>query len=553
MAVKANEIEQYHGDAALGLNNQGLSQYGDTDLTQTHTANFNLAYLNMQKNKSVWEQKIKDRDASMALIAGGAMEINQALPGDRKRIMEMLDGAEKTWVNNNGDLKSNPEVWIKFNQELAKIREGNIVAQSRLKDYNQGMTEAAKEVDPNKKKKMIDHWNAEIKKDLYEPLLPYQQTLDWDNQKVAPPMQTESTDLGIDPNNKYNRVSKVKTDVEASYRDYLDKYMNGDKEQMALNVDEYLKNFFGQNGLLGRDDVSNRVEQVNARLREIARAEGYKVDDPNVKLPEHLRPVQIYIDKSGQLHSTGRKWDDWFKIQLYDQYKNKTTSAYDENLAKLDKTKAEIDALKALAEQRRAAAGLNKAKAGQANAKTAAIKQTFIPDENYNELEQKQEVWTRNGEGVAVVQWDKLSENTKKYLGVEPLTNNGGKNRWIELKPANVVDAQGKKLTEREVIDLWNKVKGAGKYKTLLEFLKDYTNKAGGSFDIEAQGREKGTEKGKVKDPKTGEEKTVTTPTRKLGRSTRLAAFQNQVKDLKINKNSEVLEEDNTPAPLEEE
>jgi hypothetical protein len=530
--VTANDVTQYHGDAALST--EGMQKYGDIDVTQMNSNGFNLAYLNMQKNKALWDQKIKDRDELMGAIASEKVNINQALPQDREKLIGMLTDAKQMWLDHDGDLKSDPKAWIEFNDKLTKLREANTYAQSRYSSYTTGMAEAAKELDPTKKQAMISHYNDEQKKDLYQPFLPYQQSLDWDNEKVNRQIGVATTDEGKDETQPYYRKTRDRTDVAKGYRDYTNSYMYDDKNQMAINVDAFLKSFYGQDGLMHPDAVQKKVEDINARLKEIARSEGYKVDDPNVKLPAYLQPMKVAPGQDGTVQSAGTKWDDWYKIQLTNQYQNKVTSAYDKDAALLGKTQSEIEANKALAAQRRSAAGLNDSKAKQANAKTAAIKQTFIPEENYDELDQKSEVWQNNDGNQTVVDWNNLSENTRNYLGVQPFTNKKGL-RWVNLVPANVVDAKGQKLTDDQVDQLWQKVKPSGKWKTKLQFLKDYTTSVGGSFEVEAVGRED-------IQSKAGQ-------SLKTGRSNRLATYQNQVKDLKLNDKTPMLEDDNTPAP----
>jgi len=340
-----NDILAYQGNVGLGLNSDAgaIGVYGDTDLKDANSAVFNLAYLNMQKNKAVWDQKIKDRDAGMALIANGQLDIKNALPKDRERLMKMIEDVKKTYFDNNGDVKSDPRVWLKINDQLSKFNEGRTTAGSRYLSYTNGIAEASKETNPYKKKKMMEHWTGQLNRDLYEPMDPYQQTLDWDNSKVYRKMQESSTPMGTTKN--FERVVRTKTDLPKSYRDFVNAYQQGDKDELGLNVDTFLNSFYGEDGILTPDAVQAKAQEVNDRLKRIAVNEGFNPDDVN-SLPDYLKPLNPRI-VNGKIQSNDYKWNDWFKIMLYDQYKDRTDNVYDKDLAAQAKIKSEIDQNKA--------------------------------------------------------------------------------------------------------------------------------------------------------------------------------------------------------------
>jgi hypothetical protein len=89
---------------------------------------FNTQYLNMQKNKAVWEQKLKDRDDAMQLVRDGRLKVDQALPQDREKLRGMIEEMKSVWKANGGDLKSNPDVWLEFNDKLGKFKDYQTIA-----------------------------------------------------------------------------------------------------------------------------------------------------------------------------------------------------------------------------------------------------------------------------------------------------------------------------------------------------------------------------------------------------------------------------------------
>lgn len=525
-----NDILAYQGNVGLGLNADAgaLGVYGDTDLKDANSAVFNLAYLNMQKNKAVWEQKVKDRDEGMKLIAEGKLQIANALPKDREKLMAMIEDVKKTFFDNNGDVKSDPRVWLKINDQLAKFREGSNTAASRYLSYTNGVAEASKETNPIKQKKQLEHWNGQLGKDLYQPFDPYQQTMDWDNGKVFRKMTEKVTPVGVDG---FNRVTETRTDIPKSYRDFVNAYQQGDKDELGLNVDTFLQSFYGQDGILTPDAVQAKAQEVNNRLKKIAIAEGLNPDDVN-SLPDYLKPLNPRLH-NGKIESNDYKWNDWFKIMLYDQYKVKKDSVYDKDLAAGKKIQSEIDENKATGQAALIRANAYKnaqgALSGKYKAQTKALDAQTTPAQNFDELKTKTETEeTKNGY-VTRVNWDDLQNNTREYLGVDPLTAGNGKLRFLNVVPTKIViNSNGKEQTmnDNDVEKYYREARGKGYKGSMI----DYLNSVGASFDIEVVGREKGK--------------------KEVQRAGRLSTYQNQTN--KKTKSSLFLEDDMTPDEVDE-
>lgn len=529
--TSGSDILSYAGNVGLGLNSDAgaLGAYGETDLTAANSAVFNLAYLNMQKNKVVYEQKIKDRDDGMKLIAEGQLQVNNALPKDREKLMALIDETKKTYFENGGDVKSDPRVWLKINDQLSKFNTANATASSRYLMATNGIAEAAKETNPYKKDKMLQHWNNQMGRDIYEPMDPYQNTLDWDNSKVFRKMTETTKEVGTDG---YNRVYETKTNLPESYRDFVNAYQQGDKEQLGLNVDTFLNSFYGKDGILTPDAVQSKAQEVNNRLKKIATAEGYNPEDLTT-LPEYLKPLNPKV-VNGAIESNDYKWNDWYKIMLYDQYNSKKDTKFDKNLLDVkkvdddrshDKALEKIGMLKAgaYADAQRSIAGKNKAA-------TKALNEQTTPAQNYDELKTKTAtVKTEKGGYVTRVNWDDLSNNTRQFLGVDYLSAKDGKERFINIAPTQVVIQQNGKdqlINDNDVDKYYRQARDKGYEGSMV----DYLNSVGAKYDIEVVGREKG--------------KTA------VQRANRLGSYQNQQKGK--TKTSLFLEDDNTPDEVDE-
>lgn len=533
--VDANEILNYGGRAEFGLVDDGLMQTGVVEAPKYVQALENAVFLNLKKNEAKYRQKLADRDEAAKAFAEGAADLGQVLPEDRERLQKELSEIKNILYSNGGDIKSKPEVWIDFNDRLAKYHNGTIYAKSRFDTYTKGATEAAKETDPVKKKQMLDHLQQQRKKDMFQPFDPYQQSLDFDWSKVAQSMEQVKKQGAVD--NATNSVKFTeKTDLPKAYQKYATLYKHGDKDEIGNNVDRFLESFYGQDGLLAPEAVINSVDQVNKRLAEIAVEEGYNPANPN-SLPDYLKPVKAMV-MNGQVQSAGYKHDDWFKIMLAAQYKNVTGSAYDENLGKAAKNKAEIGALNALNEQRRSAAVANRARARFTDAKTRGINAAVEenkPQQSYDELFKGKinSYKTVNGNIVASINARDMSKGLQDHLGIKPLKEDG----TYLLTPTNIV-LNGKQRSEDDfqtAYKYWRDhtrgtiadSSGELKYKKgdFIDFM-NYMGDEGGmdvSYEIEVAGR---NNQGKIV------------------RTNRLNSWDNQRKTEKVSGLKGLLEED---------
>lgn len=440
--VTANEITSYQGRAEFGLADDGLMETGVVETPNSDKLLDRMMYLNIQKNLIAYNKKIEDRDEVMRTVAENSQAITQALPEDRERLQQQLKEIKQMMINNGGDIKSDPKVWAEFNDRLAKFREANTYAKSRYDTYTKGASEAAKETDPMKKKRMQEHYEAQRKKDMYDVMDPYQQSLDYDLAIVGTPLETISTKVGTkDAYVTYND----KTDLDKSYRKYNLLYRHDDKQGIGTNVDAFLTDFYGQNGMLPIDGVMRNIQDVNKRLQEIAVAEGLDPSKPE-KLPSYLQPIKV-ANVGGKIQSLGYKSDDWFKIMAASQYKNGQRSEYDKDLAAQMKTKADIDATKALAEQRRSAGRYNDARTKAVREKAATEKEMMHPRQFYDEVFKTGANIgiTPKGNVVTRINDADMSVGLKKVLGIRPLNKRGEYN----LVPTNITQ-NGKKISEEE-------------------------------------------------------------------------------------------------------
>jgi hypothetical protein len=485
MLVTGNDVLSYQGNAALGLNSDGIEDYGDTDLRELNNTVFNTQYLNMQKNRGMYEQKIKDRDDAMALIRDGRLKVDQALPQDREKLRGMIEEMKDVWKKNGGDLKSDPNVWLDFNDKLGKFKDQQTNAATRYVVYHNGIADAAREKNPIRKNKMMQYWDSQLSRPIEEIFDPYQQTLDWDASVVLPDLPALSTKK----RDEFNDVTTTVTDVNSAFRNYVTKYEFDDKQETAPNVDAFYDNFFGIDGLKDLTSVGQSVNSVNNRLRKIATDMGFNPDDKD-SLPVYLKPLEMVSNDptTGKPGTADTKQVAAFKVALAYKYQNVSTSAFNKDYAALAKTTAEIsklkaeqDATKALAAQRRSYIPYNQARANYWNKKGTETENANNVQNIFNDVVARAKTYEFQ-EGKQDVVWvgDLPKGFTQVLSGVDkkgepiqlkPLKRSNGAEYFKVGKSSFFVSANGSRYSDAEIKKAYDQQSQFSNYQDFLDNL----------------------------------------------------------------------------------
>lgn len=370
--VTGNDILAYQGNVGLGLNSEGIVEYGDTDAKLLNESLFNLAYMNMQKNKNIYDQKIKDRDDTFKMIASGQLQLDQVLPEDRPKLMDMLNNVKQIYFEKNGDVKSDPNAYLKFQDAMAKFNEANVYAKHRFIEVGKQEADAAKEVDPDIQKKKFAHIGDQRKQDLYKDVLPYQQSLDYKPEDIFKELPVSQ---GATYRDGDYEVTPFMTDLNGSRDLFLNDFnFNKDKPQgrrMQLFEQQWLGN---KTNPLDQprpiEVVKQDMDRVNKKLEQIRNM--LPENDPRRNL---LTPIEIVEDANGNRSSNNTTPDLVWKINLATQFANGDNRKLNKDLSAIDLTKAKIGTEKAdqLLKDRQGKAALTNAEANkiEANAKAA--------------------------------------------------------------------------------------------------------------------------------------------------------------------------------------
>lgn len=343
-SVTGNEILAYTGNVGLGLNSDGIAEYGDTDAKALVDGFATLAYQNMQKNKAIYDQKIKDKDESFKLIASGQLQLDQVLEEDRPKLMKLRDQIKDIYLSKNGDVKSDPNVYLKLQEELAKFNEANVYAKHRFVEVRKQEADASGEVDPDVQKKKFEHIKQQRDQDLYKDVLPYQQTLDWKPENIFPelPVSSGATTVKGD----YEETPYM-TDITGSRDKFLNNFNLNKNTTQAREMELFSQQWLG-NKTNPLDTpkpaaaVAEDLGRVNKKLLEIQNL--LPADDPRRDL---LTPIQVVTDANGVKSSDQTTPDLLWKINLATQFKNGVNKKLNEDLSKIALNREKVNTEKA--------------------------------------------------------------------------------------------------------------------------------------------------------------------------------------------------------------
>jgi hypothetical protein len=497
MLVSGNDILSYGGNAALGNSGQGSALGDGGDSKQLNDSMFNLAYLNMQKNQFEYRRKLAERDQTREAIKNEAIKINEVLPQHRQLLLDKLAEIKKTYLKNGGDVKSDNEVWDKFNSELADFNNAAAQAKSKLVEYNTEQGLARAETNPIRREQILKNMDKQInQKDLMEDYDPYQHTLDFDPSKIF--LQLPDVVLKQAREGDYDIVQKG-TDLEKSKKMYYDQYNYEQSGDAPHHMDTFLDAFLGRDGVRPDDVVAENLNLVNAKLKKINEERGLTDKDPN-----YLKPLRGVKAPDGKWHVDNNTAEAVYKIALATKYNNATDKKINLDYAKKRKEDGAAAVNAAKASEIRSRIPVNQARAKYWNSKGTAVENS---DKVYNIFDdvvaRASRVTVYNADGTAKGDSEFVYTKDIPEGFAQVLSGVDGKGQPIELEPFDDKDhkggagfrvvkspyminkSDGSRFSEAEIAKAYEKQKV---FKTYEEFVNNMKTK-GYAHEIELEGK----------------------------------------------------------------
>lgn len=493
MLTTGNDLLAYKGDETLGASG-GEGKAIDTK--EINNAFQNAAYVNMQKNRIVWQQKIQERDEAMDLLQSGKLNIGKVPPEYQKELEDTIAQVKEIYFNNGGDLKSDPRIWQEVNNKLADFNDKRTYAQSKLLEYNKEADMAAKETNPIKKQKIQENMKANMQKPLNEPYMPYQQTLDWDPAKVDLPAPVKL--LSTERNGDYDVTTSV-TDLEKYREQFYQQWVNNKDGDTPWHMEAFMDGFLGNDGIRPKEAVKENIDMVNKKLQDINIQMGLKEGDRG-----YLKPLQVMVDPQGKVRMGDNTADAVYKIMLAKNFARTTDQKLNLDYAKQRKIQSEIDLNKARSAAQRSAIPVNQARARYWNNKGSEIEninhvQNIFDDvlartkgiqldlvQNGKPVKQQfRGIFTKDLPEGFIKVLGGVDENGKP-ISIQPFRAKGGDGDFFKVveSPFFVNGSNGNRFSEADIKEAF---KSQRQFKKYDDFLKHMRSK-GIAPEIEIEG-----------------------------------------------------------------
>lgn len=301
MDTTAGQIASYTGNAgaALGSAPAGTSGatsiYGGGDLSSTERAMDAIALHSFQKNKMEYERKIRERDEIKQAVFDEKMDIGRLLPKDREYITKNFRDPLHKMLLENPNITKDSAKYQELLTVMDKFREAKAYGSARLAVLSGLDKEIAAELDPEKRKRMIDHRNAMEAQDIYADVKPYQQTLDYDDGTFVNPAPIVSTDEVL-VGDKLVKKTKTYTPLKDFVQLPLTNYIDSPNKTLKNQMDQFANSFKE----LSPDLKVEKVAQWNRKIAEVMEQEGVKPGDPL-----YIKPIKGQMLQGGYLVTSG--------------------------------------------------------------------------------------------------------------------------------------------------------------------------------------------------------------------------------------------------------
>jgi len=500
------ELLSYTGNSGLGAGS-GAPVVGAGDNNVINQTNRDLMLINHENNVRQYEQKIKDRDAELKLLAEGKVKTGEVLPQDRKLLDDMQKQNDKNYFDlisiNDKNSPAYKQAYSKYQTGLRQTEDAATHAQYRYVGRKKLEKEQSDKTLDEDKQSYQNHLSNQDKLDFWKgDYAPYQKSLDFDaddlhqriisgtlgnptqttNKKTVTsrngvetvyntettsdvpqvvkrtkgavasqqlPLKAESTTFTkTDDNGRVYKVTEDQVDFDALKNNAAAVYNYGGKDaQQMMMLRDKLETMPDELYVPYMQHIMKRVNDYNEEL-------GLKPGDDNYIDPKPLA-ARLGIDPVTGKRSGFRimmTTPDFAALETLAQYNGnykQSSEAYDKDASEFGLKKGESDAriraANALANERNAKAALS-------NKKGKVLDNQFNPIQTFDELFKGKTFLERTSSNQPVLRVNRqdMSKAFLDNLGIDPLNEHGDFN----IVPANV-KYKGKSIPTDDVMNMY--------------------------------------------------------------------------------------------------
>lgn len=182
MPETGSQILSYQGNAAAGLgSNAGIPAIDPrANLDVINNSARDILLLNHDNNIKLYDQKIKDRDETLKLLASGQVASGEISPQDRPiydRAKQATKDAFYDMINKGG--LNNPDAVRDYQDKVTDLYNTATHAQSRQIELSKLRQEQSNQSLPEDVAMYNTHINKEVSKPFWQPINPLQKAFDY--------------------------------------------------------------------------------------------------------------------------------------------------------------------------------------------------------------------------------------------------------------------------------------------------------------------------------------------------------------------------------------
>lgn len=277
----ASELISNKGSAGLGTGgNPNIPVGYGKDLDVINDIGRTLTLVDLDQNRRIFEQKVRDRDRTLAAVDSGSIKVGDILEEDQPIVKEGLDNLDTVWA----EWAKNPnsiEAQVKYKKALRDAQDRVTQANARFLGDRVQKSEIANDSLPRTRQARANNLQS-WKKNFWGEVMPYQQQQDLDIPGSILSTAATTTTEFTDPST-FTKGKRTEFDYGKTYDANLNNYLNDvnkayDQRQLvnalqALDPQEFTEKI---------DAINGRIKEYNTMKGLIPGADGY-VDEVKVE------------------------------------------------------------------------------------------------------------------------------------------------------------------------------------------------------------------------------------------------------------------------------
>jgi hypothetical protein len=274
MALKGTELLGYQGRA----DRENVQNVGVIDLKGANEVWNQVALFNFQKNKSLYDQRVQDRDKVYELINDDELIPDQILDAHRGLVDGELQKIEDLIYETDGDIMQDPK---RYRELVGRIQGAKNTIKQAQKWYvgvKADVDALGKEGNPDKRGYRQGHMDAQLKKDFWKMYNPYAPVTDYTQAEVQPDDALVYGDTKVEfgsAQNGWITTKRATIDPERTIENFRARFV-GEKDNYKFRL--FIDDFFN------RPDAQTGIDLVNKKLREFGVEEIKYTPGPNGRL-----------------------------------------------------------------------------------------------------------------------------------------------------------------------------------------------------------------------------------------------------------------------------